>query len=329
LGFIEIVFDLEEEGSSSSSPTVTEPFLTFAEPIRAPIRPSRTSPVRRPRRQGLPEPFSSLRPASLPLPSHVRVPNSPTSTALPAPSSDTSSPTASAPKKKKRSPPPRATSNPRHSDEREAELRKLVAADTPSHRGAWSQGSRAWELFVRRRGERAHTPSISEDIEEDEETEEGDDEEERSSEDEGTRFICPSRLPRIILMSGSEVDYTPNVAESLPIPITHTQLAPSLASYQSKSEDQKAEPGQGTDSGRAVSSEAIRRAAYAERNLSRSMDPGALDFDTDEVDDEIEDDDEDDKQRSEVGQRGRARALKILQARSELPEAGMWRSLAS
>lgn len=60
------------------------------------------------------------------------------------------------------------------------------------------------------------------------------------------------------------------------------------------------------------------------------MDPGALDF-PEEGDDEGYDDDESaelDENSSGLGQRGRQRALKILQARSELPEAGMWRSLA-
>lgn len=83
---------------------------------------------------------------------------------------------------------------------------------------------------------------------------------------------------------------------------------------------------------RGMSSSALRKAAYAERDLSRSMDPGALDFATDEIDSN-EDDESDDEVlqgvATESGGRGRKRALKILQARSEIPEAGMWRSLAS
>jgi hypothetical protein len=35
-------------------------------------------------------------------------------------------------------------------DPREAEILKLVAADTPSHRGAWRKDSKAWQLFVSR-----------------------------------------------------------------------------------------------------------------------------------------------------------------------------------
>jgi len=90
-----------------------------------------------------------------------------------------------------------------------------------------------------------------------------------------------------------------------------------------------------------VSADTYRRAAYAERDLTRSMDPGALDFDT-EADDDRDGDgtdgsnsDGEDVQDFRVadvhvpGKRGRERALKILQARSELPEEGMWRSLAT
>jgi hypothetical protein len=41
-------------------------------------------------------------------------------------------------------------------DPREAEILKLVAADTPSHRGAWKKDSKAWQLFVRRQGGKGH-----------------------------------------------------------------------------------------------------------------------------------------------------------------------------
>ena len=63
------------------------------------------------------------------------------------------------------------------------------------------------------------------------------------------------------------------------------------------------------------------------------MDPGALDFATveEEDEDDVEDESEPDPAKPEshdAGEKGRKRALKILQARSELPEEGMWRSLA-
>jgi len=74
-----------------------------------------------------------------------------------------------------------------------------------------------------------------------------------------------------------------------------------------------------------VSSAAMRRAAYAERDRGRSIDPGALDFTVD-----YDDDDDDDSSGADTsaGGRARQRALKILQARNKVPAAGMWRSLA-
>ena len=54
------------------------------------------------------------------------------------------------------------------------------------------------------------------------------------------------------------------------------------------------------------------------------MDPGALDFATIE-----EEDDEEETLTTQIsGERGRKLALKILKARNELPEDGIWRSLA-
>jgi hypothetical protein len=60
------------------------------------------------------------------------------------------------------------------------------------------------------------------------------------------------------------------------------------------------------------------------------MDPGALDFTAEDDEDEMDDSDGDSLSHGtpSAGQRGRKRALKILQLRSRLPEEGMWRSLA-
>jgi hypothetical protein len=75
----------------------------------------------------------------------------------------------------------------------------------------------------------------------------------------------------------------------------------------------------------ALTSASYRKASYAARDRSRSLDPGTLDFESGGDDESIDADD------SESGSlsRGRRRALKILQARSELPAEGMWRSLAT
>lgn len=70
-------------------------------------------------------------------------------------------------------------------------------------------------------------------------------------------------------------------------------------------------------------SSAIRKAVYAERDRSRAIDPGpTLDFN-----DEAEDDDT--TLIVDETDRGRRHALSILQAGSVVPEAGMWRSMAS
>lgn len=93
-----------------------------------------------------------------------------------------------------------------------------------------------------------------------------------------------------------------------------------------------------------ASSAALRRASYAERDRSRLIDPGTLDFTAEE--DEEEEEEEVDPELGSVGGKGRQRALKILKARNEIPAAGnvgfsclsmistnrispgMWRSLA-
>jgi hypothetical protein len=70
------------------------------------------------------------------------------------------------------------------------------------------------------------------------------------------------------------------------------------------------------------SSVAIRKANYAARDRQKGTDPGAFDFVSDDTDEE-----EDDSV-VEASERARQQAFNILKARSELPAAGMWRSLA-
>jgi len=123
---------------------------------------------------------------------------------------------------------------------------------------------------------------------------------------------------------------------SMPIPIQFPTAPPalSLASYHPGTiqtdmvgGDQPVSPVR-----RNASSEAVRRAVYAERDLRRSRDPGASDFMA-EVEENDREDEPDETNTApdgaEVGGRGRQQALRILQSRSEIPEAGMWRSLAS
>ena len=116
---------------------------------------------------------------------------------------------------------------------------------------------------------------------------------------------------------------------SVPIPIApiSKQKRPlSLASYQPATLTH-------VPSKHHHSAASMRRASYAERDRLRAMDPGALDFAT-EDDEEVGESSDDEAAadvavtESDMGTRSRRRALRILQKRSEIPEEGMWRSLA-
>jgi hypothetical protein len=124
-----------------------------------------------------------------------------------------------------------------------------------------------------------------------------------------------------------------SIVGSLPIginPLSRPKPPLSLASYQP---DAPISNRSELVSPRLSSTATLRKAAYAERDRTRSMDPGTLDFDfgagTDDDDDDGESDGEIAKAATiDTGERGRKLALRILQARSSLPAPGMWRSLA-
>lgn len=104
----------------------------------------------------------------------------------------------------------------------------------------------------------------------------------------------------------------------------------SLASYQPTNLAEQT-PVTSSASHKKQSSAAIRRAVYAERDRSRTLDPGPLDFAS--VNDGNEEEDVGDESElvptdSLFGGRGRRAAFMILKARSEIPDSGMWRSLA-
>lgn len=113
------------------------------------------------------------------------------------------------------------------------------------------------------------------------------------------------------------------IASSLPIPIMPMASHFGAASYQQKT-SLSDRPGILVPALRPSSSVAARKAVYAERDRLRDIDPGALEF-IDDLDDDDEDDVEAD---TEVGSVGRRRALKILKARDELPEAGEYSPLS-
>ncbi|KAF8592447.1 hypothetical protein K439DRAFT_12233 [Ramaria rubella] len=194
----------------------------------------------------------------------------------------------------------------------EAELKNLLAASAPSHRHAWREGGKAWEMFHQRsRNKRKIKGTIAEEGS-DSNSSSLEDNSDISSDDDLTHG--PWRNPSLF-------------ASSLPV-----QIRP-LVQYQSTLERKTSltdkqgvlVPPLKVTNTRVDSAAAIRKAVYAERDRIRSIDPGpTLDFN------EQEDNDENDvSERVNDGDRGRRHALSILQARSVIPEAGMWRSMAS
>jgi hypothetical protein len=130
--------------------------LPSAEPIVG--RPSRL----RTNKVGLPESLVGLRPSSLPLPSNIRPSRGNVSVV-------TSKRAPLLPARDNRRKPifqPPLEEAPEPLDGREVEILKLVAASTPSHRGAWKKDSKAWQLFVRRRdGQTDYASVIPEEVE--------------------------------------------------------------------------------------------------------------------------------------------------------------------
>lgn len=123
-------------------------------------------------------------------------------------------------------------------------------------------------------------------------------------------------------------------AASLPIdisPLTRYREPLSLASYQPKTSlSDRAGTLIPTFPDERHTSTTLRKASYAERDRSRAMDPGTLDFIAGDREEVREDEGNEEPDRTDVADegRGRQRALKILEARSKIPEAGMWMSLA-
>jgi hypothetical protein len=340
-----MIFDLEDEGSDRGIP-VSNSLLPLNEPPHIPSKPPRT----RVAGAGLPSSLSSLRPISLPAPSAVR-PSRLTETPkdISQAGRATQSPGSSYQGHTKRTKPSSDTEDPEPLDPREAEILKLVAADTPSHRGAWKKDSRAWQLFVSRQGGKGQSESlIPEETEDDtfgkfrdnESDGDGDrDSDPRRSKTFSQNAYNPVLTSAFVLGSGLVPYRHADIAASLPIsigPLSPTKEPLSLASYQ-PNPSLSNQPGvavptlraRSKSGSRPITSAAWRKAAYAQRDLSRYTDPGPLDFAADEDDDEDHEDEEESALASaNKGGRGRQRALKILQIRSEVPASGMWRSLA-
>lgn len=145
-------------------------------------------------------------------------------------------------------------------------------------------------------------------------------------------FICGQLLNRPAEPEHSNIPFVGSLPVKIPKPPAPKRL--SLESYVEPSTLPQAQPQPSISApvaanGKKPSAAAMRKALYAEKDRARPMDPGVLDF--------VAEDDEEGEAAAEVelaaarddGEKARKQALLILQARSELPEEGMWRSLAT
>jgi len=194
-------------------------------------------------------------------------------------------------------------------NENEKLLLKLVAADTPSHRGAWAPGGDNWNMITGKGFQKA-TDAI--------------DEEDDDHTAQSTPIAFQSRVP-------NRTDNTQDsslMVGSLPVNIKRIELPKplSLASYVGQDTiPETPELVAPTVNGKKQSVNSSRKAAHLDKDLARAIDSGPLDSVME--DDDVEVDDVIPDGQSE-GEKARLQALRILQIRSKLPEEGMWRSLA-
>ncbi|KAL4081397.1 hypothetical protein V8B97DRAFT_1922557 [Scleroderma yunnanense] len=304
----EMIFELEDGSERDTSEAA--PALPFVDSALAPQRHVRH---RSGSHAGLPTSLSSLWPTSLPAHSGLQQPMGGEDDTQPpvhtnGANHDSVSPT--------NPPDERDTDHGEDVDQQEEEILRLVAANTPSHRGAWKRNSKAWKAFVSRHyATGVHGALIAE----------NEDDSERTADDTDDGDWDVPQDGKWSLLAG--------VPASLPIkigPLIRRREPLSLASYQPKSSlperGEVADPLSLHIDARHVSSATLRRELYAERDRSRHLDPGALDF-TAESGDEGSDEETDEASVPDEA-RGRHHALKILEARSKIPAEGMWRSLA-
>ncbi|KIJ56599.1 hypothetical protein M422DRAFT_22755 [Sphaerobolus stellatus SS14] len=192
-------------------------------------------------------------------------------------------------------------------------IKTLLAGSAPSHRHAWKEGGKAWDMFRKRpsrKPRRAIGMIAEEETEDPLNISDDDDESDESSETSPTNdtWQNPSRFASSLpVQIRPLLNYKPDLEPKTSLTDKQGVLVPPL----------KSKP--------RSSSSAIRKAVYAERDRSRAIDPGP----TLEFNDLEETEDEEIGSENEEIDRGRRHALSILQARSVVPEAGMWRSMAS
>jgi hypothetical protein len=213
-------------------------------------------------------------------------------------------------------------------------LRKPAAGDLTSNRPGWKSDSPSWQIFSQKHGAKEVFPSGTAIEEEDEDAEtrrtdeDGTEADVSTVDDEGTSGECrdDDRVVIALIYLSSEtlgLDLSEQgIPRSVPIPIGVLGSRKTI-DYEIKTSlrDRPAMHVPALHKAGLPSSLALRKATYAERDRIRAMDPGTLDFADEDTDEDTQTDGED-------GERGRKHAQKILKARSELPAASMWRSMA-
>ncbi|KAJ3966436.1 hypothetical protein EV361DRAFT_935209 [Lentinula raphanica] len=208
--------------------------------------------------------------------------------------------------------------------DRRTRIHEMLAASLPSHRAAWA--GKNYEMFL----SDAYADA-DDDAGEDEEHDDDDEVEPQAVQG------IPSSVPVTIHRPSSK-------AKTQPLTLASYQPNAGLSDNMDLSNDSSR-----ADEKRQTST-ALRRVSYAEGDVNRGVDPGMFDYvlevhpEEEEEDDDYQDDSGD---RGEDGEsnpggrnkgtngtstttsKGRARAQKILeaQAKSGVPDDGMWRSL--
>src|SRR6266550_3666660 len=148
-----MVFELEEpEGEDGAEPLANGPPQILPLLEQPPARPVRHRKAKSLSNAGLPSSFSSLRPLSLPGPSQIRPPRSPHGIDASSQNVMMSLPKQTTLDQQKRFLSAKHTTltdvPEEELDPRDAVILRLVAADTPSHRGAWRPDSEAWKSLT-------------------------------------------------------------------------------------------------------------------------------------------------------------------------------------
>ncbi|KAJ3752495.1 hypothetical protein EV360DRAFT_55107 [Lentinula raphanica] len=308
----DMLFDYEEE-TNARDVTVPVVLPLVESASQHPSTSGRPRIHKRSSSGGLPASFSALKPASSssPVASHIPLPI-PTRI---SPASDSSHVATHTPSSRSAT----ATSDDTQAlmQDRRTRIHEMLAASLPSHRAAWA--GKNYETFL---------SDAYADADDD-----ADEDEEHHDDDELNLLCINSWVIEIFPLEG--------IPSSVPVtihrPSSKAKTQPlTLASYQPNavlSDNMDLSNDSSRADEKRQTSTALRRVSYAEGDVNRGVDPGMFDYVLEVHPEEEEEDDDyqDDRTNgtSTTTSKGRARAQKILeaQAKSGVPDDGMWRSL--